>query len=240
MPSEVFSQQQGSGSGNNVGNNGGNNGNNGSNSDNNDGNNSGNNDGNGDTTQLPYPSRDTRNPLDRYRTPLHLQRPGSYSVTFDPVSGRYLVRERIGNLLVGDARSLSFQEYRDWERSRSVRQYWRERTTGQSTGSLGRDGLMPKLITPPKILDKLFGGGAIDIRPQGSAELRLAGNMNYIDNPNLTMQQRRIGNFDFDMNLQMTVVGSIGDKLRFNGNQNTQSFAGSCRNRSCRFDAAAW
>lgn len=210
VPSEVFSQRQGGG-GSGTSTSGGSGGASGSGG------------GNDDTTQLPYPSRDTRNPLDRYRTPLHLQRPGSYSVTFDPVSGRYLVRERIGNLLVGEARSLSFQEYRDWERRRSVRQYWRERTTGQSTGSLGRGGLMPKLITPPKILDKLFGGGAIDIRPQGSAELRLAGNMNYIDNPNLTMQQRRIGNFDFDMNLQMTVVGSIGDKLRFNGNQNTQA-----------------
>jgi cell surface protein SprA len=176
-----------------------------------------------DSTDLPYPSNDSRSPLNRTRHPLHLNRPTTQVVQFDPLTGRYMLREKVGDVFIGEGIPMTYEEYLAWEREKNKKSYWRERTGGQASGNIEREGIIPKIYVGPKVFDKIFGGSYVDIRPQGSAELRFAGNMNYIDNPNLTVQQRRIGNFDFDMNIQMTVVGAIGEKLKFTASQNTQA-----------------
>lgn len=176
-----------------------------------------------DTTGLPYPIRDSRNPFNRGRNPLSLNRPSTLVYEYDPISGRYVMRERIGNITINDPTPLSFEEYLRYDREKTKRDYWKERNEGQTSGSIERQGVIPKIYVGPKVFDKIFGGSYVDIRPQGSAELRFAGNFNRIDNPNLNVQQRTIGNFDFDMNIQLTVVGTIGEKLKFTASQNTQA-----------------
>lgn len=176
-----------------------------------------------DSTGLPYPMQDSRTPFNRPRNPLNLNRPVRQVVEYDPLTGRYILREKIGEQTIGDGIPMTYDEYIRWEREKTKKENWRERTGGQASGSIEREGIIPKIYVGPKVFDKIFGGSFVDIRPQGSAELRFAGNMNYIDNPNLTVQQRRIGNFDFDMNIQMTVVGAIGEKLKFTASQNTQA-----------------
>lgn len=177
----------------------------------------------GDSSGLPYPLNDSRDPLNRNRHPINLNRPVTQVIEYDPISGRYVLREKIGDVYIGEGTPMTYEEYLAWDRERNKRAYWRERTGGQASGNIEREGIIPKIYVGPKVFDKIFGGSYVDIRPQGSAELRFAGNMNYIDNPNLTVQQRRIGNFDFDMNIQMTVVGAIGEKLKFTASQNTQA-----------------
>ncbi len=177
----------------------------------------------GDTTRLPYPMRDHRSPLSRGRNPINLSRPTNIVYEYDPATGRYIMRERLGNTEVGSPTPMTYDEFLRYEREKSKNSYWKERTSGQTSGSIERQGVIPKIYVGPKVFDKIFGGSFVDIRPQGSAELRFAGNFNRIDNPNLTVQQRRIGNFDFDMNIQLTVVGTIGEKLKFTASQNTEA-----------------
>lgn len=176
----------------------------------------------GDSTALPYPQQDSRSPLNPPSTPIGLNRPSTQLVEYDPVTGKYVLREMIGDMVVRSV-PMNYEEYLSWEREKNKKEYWKERTGGQASGNIEREGVIPKIYVGPKVFDRIFGGSYVDIRPQGSAELRFAGNMNYIDNPNLTVQQRRIGNFDFDMNIQMTVVGAIGEKLKFTASQNTQA-----------------
>jgi len=145
---------------------------------------------------------------------------------FDPSTGMYILRRRMGTLNVGQDRALTLPEYLRWKENKDKQSYWRSRNQGGSGGGMAandRGGLIPKIYVGPKIFNKIFGGNTIDIRPQGSAELRFAVNSNYINNPNMNVQQRRITNFDFDMNIQMNVIGSIGEKVRFNTAQNTQA-----------------
>jgi len=42
-------------------------------------------------------------------------------------------------------------------------------------------------------------------------------------NPILTRRQQKQGGFDFDMNIQLNVEGSIGEKLKLSTNYNTQA-----------------
>ena len=69
----------------------------------------------------------------------------------------------------------------------------------------------------------IFGGEKIDIRPQGNIDLTFGADFQRIDNPVIPERQRRQGGFDFDMNIQMNVIGKIGDKLNLSTNYNTQA-----------------
>ena len=62
-----------------------------------------------------------------------------------------------------------------------------------------------------KSFDRVFGGNAVDIRPQGSTELIFGLKINSIDNPSLPEEQRKTTSFDFQEKIQMNVIGKIGD-----------------------------
>ena len=51
------------------------------------------------------------------------------------------------------------------------------------------------------LLDKLFGGTKIDIKPQGNIDLTLGADYQKVDNPIIPERQRQQGGFDFDMNI---------------------------------------
>jgi cell surface protein SprA len=71
--------------------------------------------------------------------------------------------------------------------------------------------------------DKVFGPGGVQIKTQGSSEIILGVKHNRVENPALTERQR--SNFvpQFDMKIQMNVNGSVGDKVNFGMNYNTES-----------------
>ncbi|MFM7589327.1 MAG: cell surface protein SprA, partial [Bacteroidota bacterium] len=161
-----------------------------------------------------------------YGGAIELSNPEEEVVEYDPETGLYILRKRIGNTYVGIPRMMNLSEYLAWRENRDKQAYWKSRNQGASGGggvASERGGLIPKIYVGPKIFNRIFGGNTIDIRPQGSAELRFAVNSNYINNPNMNIQQRRMTNFDFDMNIQMNVIGSIWEKVRFNTAQNTQA-----------------
>jgi cell surface protein SprA len=83
--------------------------------------------------------------------------------------------------------------------------------------------LIPPIQVKKQFFDKLFGGSKIEIRPQGNVELTLGGNTQFTNNPNIPIRNRRTGGFDFDMNINMNVIGKIGDKLQLGIKYNTQS-----------------
>ena len=179
----------------------------------------------------PPPPADSAAPLPSplppaYSGAIRLSSPVEETVTFDPETGLYLLRRRIGSMELGAPTVMSLTEYLQWKENKDKQTYWKSRNQGSSGGGevrADKGGLIPKIYIGPKIFNRIFGGNTIDIRPQGSAELRFAINSNYINNPNMNIQQRRLTNFDFDMNIQMNVIGSIGEKVRFNTAQNTQA-----------------
>ncbi|HEU4716852.1 MAG TPA: cell surface protein SprA [Bacteroidia bacterium] len=184
----------------------------------------------GDT--LPYPFQDQSYLDPMYYTndaPLKLNDPSNIktTVTYNPQRGdssTYDVQQRIGNRL--DYRPptyMTFDEYEYYDLKKSVHDYWRQREHAETMNQRGQN----KNLIPPIKLGKLgqdiFGGGSIDIKPQGSAELIFGININKTDNPALPVRQRRISTFDFDEKIQLNVIGKIGDKLKLTTNYNTES-----------------
>ncbi|MDQ3108939.1 MAG: cell surface protein SprA [Bacteroidota bacterium] len=147
------------------------------------------------------------------------------TVTYDPDSNIYVVEQHLGNKL--DYRPPTYmtqEEYVYYDMKKSVHEYWRQREHAESeTQGRGSKNLIPPIKINSEKFDRIFGGGTIDIRPQGSAELIFALNINKTNNPALPERQRRISTFDFDEKIQLNVIGKIGEKLKLTTNYNTES-----------------
>ena len=181
-----------------------------------------------DSLQYPFEDQSGLDPL--YYTnnaPLKLKDPNNIktTVTYNPDSSTYEVTQKIGNKLDYRAPTyLTQEEYEYYSLKKSIREYWRQREHAESlTQDRGNKNLIPPIKINSEKFDRIFGGGTIDIRPQGSAELIFGININKTNNPALPERQRRISTFDFDEKIQLNVIGKIGEKLKLTTNYNTES-----------------
>ena len=140
------------------------------------------------------------------------------SVQYDHDSDLIFITKFIGGHTMSLPRYFSVEEYRKYLFKQKFNNYWKERISRNRTNDdLG------KVNSSGQLINKVFGGSLVDIKPQGSAELIFSGVINKIDNPALTEQQRKTTSFNFDERIQMNVVGTIGDKLQLRANYDTEA-----------------
>ncbi|MEJ6982511.1 cell surface protein SprA [Pedobacter sp. P351] len=177
-----------------------------------------------DSLKVKYPFKDSRILDLKPRPGLYLPNPSNIkrSVDFDPVTRRYIIQEKIGDRPYRAPQYLSIAEYQKYENNQVKKDYWRQLSDAPISES-HKPGFIPSVSVNNKSFERIFGGSVIDIRPQGSAELTLAGRLNKNENPLFNERQRKQGNFDFDQRIQMNVVGQIGEKLRITTNYNTEA-----------------
>jgi cell surface protein SprA len=160
------------------------------------------------------------------RNPFDLKDPDAIekSVEYDPVTGQYVLTEKIGEDYFRPPTYMTFEEYMEFRRNEEERSYFRQ-LAGIGVEGEGQAGLDPlaKIDVDRSLLDRLFGGNTVDIRPQGQIDLTFGVDFSRVENPILTERQRRQGGFDFDMNIQMSVSGKIGEKLNLTTNYNTNA-----------------
>jgi len=71
--------------------------------------------------------------------------------------------------------------------------------------------------------EKIFGPGGIRVKTQGSASMSMGMKHNVVDNPTLSENARDQWTFDFDEQIQLNMKASIGSKMSFDLNYNTQA-----------------
>ncbi|MBP9874993.1 MAG: cell surface protein SprA, partial [Haliscomenobacter sp.] len=161
---------------------------------------------------------------DRNRNLIDLKDPASIdkNIEYDPATGLYLLQERIGEDYFRPPTYMTFEEYLQYRRKQDEQDYFRQ-LSGAYTGKKGEETADPlsKFDIKKSLIDRLFGGTDVSIKPQGSIDLTFGGDYQFLENPILTERQRRTGGFDFDMNIQMNVTGKIGEKLNLSTNYNT-------------------
>jgi len=143
-------------------------------------------------------------------------------VEYDSKSGNYVLRTFVGNTEVTTPFLMSGQEYRNFTAKRDMQTYWKEKNSKSSLNNEDKFSLsdMKFNIGPA---DKVFGPGGVQIKTQGSAELVFGFKSNTVENPALTERMRTSKIFDFNEKIQMNVTGSVGDKVNFGLNYNTES-----------------
>ena len=191
-----------------------------------------------DTTsnQVYTPTRrPTFTPRDRYgdpfsntttESPLFLKDPSRMKLDVDiDTAGNYTIYEKIGELNYRPTSSMSFEEFKQYQERQILKDYWQGRARAQDGESaVSQRGLIPKIFISP-VLDRIFGGSYVELVPRGFVTLDFGGQFQKINNPTLPIRQQRNGGFEFDQQINMSVVGKVGEKLAVTANfDNNNSF----------------
>ena len=144
------------------------------------------------------------------------------TVEYDVATNRYILTEKVGNLLYRPVQYLTFSEYLDLKQREAERNYWKKLADNYAYQSQ-QPGFIPSIQIRSHTFAQIFGSNTIDIRPQGSAEMIFAGQVNKNENPLFNTNQRVQSNFNFDQHIQMNITGEIGDKLKITTNYNTDA-----------------
>ena len=159
--------------------------------------------------------------------PFDFQDPGTVEKTieYDPNTGMYMITEKVGDDFYRAPTYMTFEEYMDWSAKQDQDDYWKQLAgvTQAGRSASGRVDPISTVDISKDIIDRLFGGSEIDIRPQGNIEMTFGWDYQRQDNPVLPIRQQRTGGFDFDMDIQVNVDGKIGKKLDVGFNYNTRA-----------------
>ena len=142
---------------------------------------------------------------------------------YDPATGCYIVRTRMGDYDIATPFLLTEAQYNNWQLRRSLQNYYRERNLALIEDKEKQPFNILDMNFAIGPLEKIFGPGGVSLRTQGSVQISMGVKSNFTDNPSLSLQSRRKTYFDFDQKIQATINAGVGDRLKFNMTYNTDA-----------------
>ena len=181
-----------------------------------------------DTTKVIYPIPvNTGNPLEdlNNQSPFYLSDPDNFEteIIYDPLTGQYTFKRRIGQFYYDTPTTLTQSEYFEYQNRKGIQEYWKERRSQNSRSTTNGSSIIPPMFIGGKAFETIFGSNTIDIRPQGSVDLTFGFKHSFRDDPSLTDRRKRHNDFVFEQDIQLNVMAKIGDKINFNINKNTKA-----------------
>lgn len=140
---------------------------------------------------------------------------------YDPSTNQFIIDHKVGDLHYQPSQVFSLDEYVHYDFERAIQEYWHEKTSKDVEQK--RNSLIPAIKIGGEAFSKIFGTNTISIKPQGYVELSFGTKTNKIDNPALSERLRKNTTFDFDEKINISVKGSIGDRLSMGVNYNTEA-----------------
>ena len=181
-----------------------------------------------DTVKSRYPVRKTDYPTggEVVDNALDLSDPENLKLQtgdYDESTGMYKVGTKLGDNYLSAPYLMTPEEYLKWTERKSMNAYFKERNDSMfvTKGENKFDFTNMHFDLGPA--EKIFGPGGVQLRTQGSAEIKFGYNYKYTDNPSLTERNRKNAGFDFDEKINLSVNAKVGDKMNFNINYNTDA-----------------
>lgn len=180
-----------------------------------------------DTNKVIYPIPVGGNPLENLynQSPLYLNDPSNFTeeIIYDPLTGQYTFKRRIGDFYYGTPATMTQSQYLDYQSKKGINEYWKERRSQNGHSTTNGTSIIPPIYVGGKAFETIFGSNTVDIRPQGSVDLTFGIKHNYRKDPSKSERLQHTTNFDFDQQIQLNVMAKIGDKINFNINKNTKA-----------------
>ena len=182
-----------------------------------------------ENTELRYPiSRQNAQTLQERETPtpIDLRDPDNVKseVEYDPATGQYVLRTQINGEDIKSPYVLDSEEYKQYSMQKSMQDYWQEKNSMQTHEGKDKGFNLTDMQFDIGKADEIFGPGGIQVKTSGSTELKFGLRKNKIDNPTLTERSRNPPpSFIFDEKIQLSVRGSVGDKINLEMNYNTEA-----------------
>lgn len=129
------------------------------------------------------------------------------------------------------------EEYQQWTMRQSIARYFRNRNAEayETNGKEKFDFTDMHFDLGPA--EKIFGPGGVRIKTQGSAELKMGMNTKRVNNPSLAANRRKTTGFDFSEKINLSLNGSVGDKVNMKLNYNTDAtFDYDAQNMKLKYD----
>ncbi len=142
---------------------------------------------------------------------------------YDPATGCYVVRTKIGEIDIATPFMLTAEQYNNWQLRRSMQRYYRERNQALVENKEKQPFNILDMNFALGPLEKIFGPGGVSLRTQGTVQVNMGIKSNKTDNPALSLSARRKTYFDFEQKIQATIAASVGDRLKFNMTYNTDA-----------------
>lgn len=138
-------------------------------------------------------------------------------------TGMFRVGTKLGDKFLTAPTLMTPQEYMLWSERAQMNKYFKTRNDSlfKSKGTSKFDFTDMKFDLGPA--EKIFGPGGVQIKTQGSAELKMGFTYKFTDNPSLSEANRKQTTFDFDEKINLSVNAKVGDKMDFNINYNTDA-----------------
>ena len=157
--------------------------------------------------------------------PMDLRNPSQLKSEFiyDGATGCYLYVTTLNGKRIGTPIIYTTEQYLAYLKPRDATSYFAQRDR-EGVKEEGKQQFNPfdfGFELGPA--EKIFGPGGVKLRTQGSAELLFGVKTNATDNPSLPQNARSHTFFDFDEKIQANVQASVGTKLNFGLNYNTET-----------------
>ena len=183
----------------------------------------------GDSVELMSPVRHTvkmrAEDYGRGEYPADLRDPSNITTqpVFDPETGMYVLHTKIGEKDIITPFMMKAEDYHNMVNREEMYDYFRSQNSAnfEQKGKEAFNILDMNFALGP--LEKVFGPGGVRLTTQGSIQISAGVKSNKTDNPSLSLKSRRKTYFDFNQKIQATINASVGDKMKFNMNYNTDA-----------------
>ncbi len=145
-------------------------------------------------------------------------------IEYDWKNNRYLIHTMLGEKEIGYPIPMTQQEYLGYTERQERNKFFYsqyQKAVEEEEGKGDFDLLDMQFSLGPA--EKLFGPGGIRVKTQGSAGISMGMKHNVVDNPTLSEQARDQWTFDFNENVQLNMKASVGSKMSFDLNYNTEA-----------------
>lgn len=142
-------------------------------------------------------------------------------IEYDPVNNQYIIHYKIGDVDYRAPYIMSFEEFQNYDIQEELQKAWRNKYKSETFEH--QNTLIPKINIGSEAFETIFGSSTIDIKPSGSASLKFGIKIAKNENPSQPVELQRNTTFDFKEEIQMSVVGKIGENLEMKINYNTES-----------------
>lgn len=135
----------------------------------------------------------------------------------------YNVSEKMGKLDFRPVTTMSFRDFSQQQDRSFQKSYYQSKSLAlDGESAVSSRNLLPKLYLSP-ILDRIFGGSYVELTPKGFVTLDLGGSFQKIQNPSIPIRQQRNGGLDFGQQINLSVNGKVGEKLKISTNFDTNN-----------------
>lgn len=179
-------------------------------------------------------AQETETPQDTTKTGYSLGRielpsPNSIvaSYRYDPIIDKYVFTETLGAFSINQPLILTPEEYEELVVQEEMQKYFQQKIAAISgrkeDAEEEQKNMLPSFYVNSSFFESIFGGGEIELIPQGYVALDLGMLYSKRDNPAFSPRNRSTFTFDFDQQIQLSLQGNVGERLKVIANYDTES-----------------